>query len=347
MRKNVLIICGIVLAVCLWLLLRRVPEQPKTESPGVQAPLTNQPSASQPARPQAVEPAQNPTPEPPSNFIADAVHRGSPEGEKEIKERALTHWQTPINFYGRVVDENTNPVAGASVTFGWSEFPTEAGARRATTTSDTEGLFSLRDERGPALDVWVGKEGYYASHGGQKGFAYMGAIEGFKADPRNPVIFQLRKKSQGAELVTSDNGFRPDLATRIPINGDPVSVDLLQKSVGSSGDLAVSQVKPDYGHWQQATNWSFHMSIPSGGFIQQNDEFPFEAPESGYQSTIDLNFVKGEPDWTTHFVTSYYIVFGQPQKYGWLRVEADITQETVFLKYAINPSGSRNLEPKQ
>jgi hypothetical protein len=347
MRKRLLIVCDIVLVLCVWLLLRRAPEQPpKTESPEVQAPLTNQPLASQPAQPANVAvAAQNTATKPPSDFAADAVHRGSPEGIKEMQQRALADWQRPIEFYGKVVDENTNPVAGASVTFGWSESPTEEAARKATTTSDANGLFSLHGEHGPALDVWVGKGGYYSSHGGQWGFSYMGAIAGFKPDSSNPVIFQLRKKGQGAELVTSENGMRPDLAVRVPINGDPVSVDLLDKKTGATGDLAVSQIKPDYGHWQQATNWSFHMSIPSGGFVGQDDEFPFEAPASGYQSTIDLNFVQGDPDWTTHFVTNYYIVFGQPQKYGWLRVEGDIAQETVFLKYAINPTGSQNLEP--
>jgi hypothetical protein len=164
-------------------------------------------------------------------------------------------------------------------------------------------------------------------------------------DPHNPVIFQLRKKGQGAELVTSDNGIQPSLAALVPINGDPVSVNLLQKEVGTSGDLEISQVKPDSSHWQLATNWSFHMSIPAGGFIQEEDAFPFTAPETGYQTTVDLNFVKGEPDWTTQLTKTYYIAFGQPQKYGWLRVEANIAQQTVFLTYAINPTGSRNLEP--
>jgi hypothetical protein len=96
---------------------------------------------------------------------------------------------------------------------------------------------------------------------------------------------------------------------------------------------------------QQATNWSFHMSIPAGGFIEEADAFPFTAPETGYQTTVDLNFVKGEPDWVTQITKTYYIAFGQPQKYGWLRVEANIAQQTVFLTYAINPTGSRNLEP--
>jgi hypothetical protein len=44
---------------------------------------------------------------------------------------------------------------------------------------------------------------------------------------------------------------------------------------------------------------------------------------------------------------TYYIAFGQPLKYGWLRVDGNIAQQTVFLTYAINPTGSQNLEPLQ
>ena len=167
MRKSILIICGLVLAACVWLLLRRAPEPPKTESPEAQAPLTNQPLASQPASSAKFATAQNSTSKPPSDFTGDAAHRGSPEGINEMQQRALADWQTPIEFYGRVVDENTNPVAGASITFGWSELPTQEAARKTTTMSNAKGLFSLHDKRGPALDVWVGKEGYYSSHGGQ------------------------------------------------------------------------------------------------------------------------------------------------------------------------------------
>jgi len=41
------------------------------------------------------------------------------------------------------------------------------------------------------------------------------------------------------------------------------------------------------------------MDIPDGGFVEENDEFPFEAPESGYQSIVDFAFQQGQPNWTT------------------------------------------------
>jgi hypothetical protein len=162
----------------------------------------------------------------------------------------------------------------------------------------------------------------------------------------NPVIFHLHRKGQGTQLITSDYGVRPDFPILVSRDGSPVNVDLLQRKIDTSGDLQISQVKPDARNWQLATNWSFHMSLPDGGFIEEDDAFPFTAPETGYQSTVELNFTKGDASWLTQFTKTYYIVFGQPQKYGWLQVDANMMQQTIVMKYAINPTGSRNLEPK-
>lgn len=129
---------------------------------------------------------------------------------------------------------------------------------------------------------------------------------------------------------------------RVPKNNNPVQVDLLQKRAGATGQLEISQNKPP---WQGATNWAFRMSIPDGGLVENRDEFQFAAPESGYQPTVEYDFTKGETNWTTQVTKQFYIAFGQPRKYGWLRIESNLAQETIFLTYAINPTGSRNLEP--
>ena len=344
MRKSILIICGLALVMCLLLLFKTTQHQ-KAASPVANEASTNQPSQPEPPKAPESRRMTNASQVPPvpssSSPIAQILASTS-----SVAAKRLALWQAPIEFYGKVVDENTNPVAGAQVTFHWAEVPTELGNRTSTTESDAKGLFSLRGQHGPDLSVSISKEGYYVSHRGQWGFHYALASDILSPDPQNPVIFQVRKKGQGAELVTSGDGLQPSLAALVPLNGVPVSVDLLQQKVGASGDLELSQVKPDRSHWQSATNWSFHMSIPAGGFIEEADAFPFTAPGTGYQTTVDLNFVKGEPDWATQISKTYYIAFGQPQKYGWLRVEANIAQQTVFLTYAINPTGTRNLEPQ-
>ena len=109
--------------------------------------------------------------------------------------------------------------------------------------------------------------------------------------------------------------------------------------------MEISAVKPDRLKLERASEWAFKMSIPDGGFIEQNDEFPFEAPEAGYQPTIDFHFKAGETNWTDTIHKSYYIAFGQPRKYGRLDLDTQMYWGTR-LTYAINPTGSRNLEPK-
>jgi hypothetical protein len=260
------------------------------------------------------------------------------------QEQRLAIWQAPIEFYGKVVDESGSPVEGADISFNWMEFPTEDGSREATARSDAEGLFSLRNARGPSLSVFVSREGYYTSRSGRQGFKFGPLSDGdFMPDPRNPVIFRLRKKGQGAQLLTSDKGMRLNLSVRVPMNGAPVRVDLLEKRASPTGQLEVSQIKPP---WREATEWSFRLSMADGGLVENQDEFQFEAPEANYLPDMEYHFAKGETNWTTQVNKQFYIVFGQPRKYGWLRIESNLAQETAFLTYAINPSGSRNLEPR-
>jgi hypothetical protein len=339
MRKRIWIPCTVVIAICLLLLLH------KAAGPGAVPPeqsevVTNQPNPPEP--PKAVKnravtnvprnaltlPA-NATP------LAQAIAQTSP-----VAAQRLVAWQTPIEFYGKAVDENSNAVAGAQVVFSWVEMPTSDGNRTTNTVTDAEGLFSLHGERGPDLEIAVSKEGYYP----RRSWARYGPFgnPNFTPDPQNPIIFQLRKKGQGAELITSEKGYRPDLAIRIPKDNTPVRVDFFQKQANPTGQLEISQNKPPR---QEAAEWSFKMTIPDGGFVENQDEFQFEAPETNYQPSIENHFVKSETNWTTHVTKSYYITFGQPRKYGWLRIESDLDQETVFITYAINPTGSRNLEP--
>lgn len=258
-------------------------------------------------------------------------------------QAVLADWQRPIEFYGKVVDETSNAIAGASVSFRWDETPFEDEGRTAATQSGADGLFSLTGALGRILGVTVTKEGYYTSRSGAQSYRYSLRDEVFSPDSAKPVVFTLRKKGQGAELLTSENGVRANVAVRVPKNGAPVRVDLLEKKASANGQLEISQNKPP---WKEAREWSFRLSLPGGGLVANEDEFQFEAPGDNYQPSLEFSFMKSETNWTTQVSKQFYIAFGQPRTYGWLRIESNLAQETIFLTYAINPSGSRNLEPK-
>jgi len=341
MRTRIWIFLVVVLVVCLSLLIKTkqqhriiVPEQSQTS--------TNQPIQSEQRI--AVENHQTlnvaRTTTAPMDAVAPAV---APGASNVIGSGLVTEWQAPIEFFGKVVDEKSNAVVGVNIRFRWSEFPAKDGMRTADAQSDSEGLFSLQGKRGASLTVWFSKEDYYSSHKGQKSFTYALGPNIISPDPQNPVVFQLHKKGQGTELITSENGMRADVWVRVPKDNTQVRVDFFQKQASATGQLEIRQIKPP---WQGATNWSLSLSIPDGGLVENQDEFQFEAPEIGYQPNVGYDFMKGESNWTTHVIKQFYITFGQPRKYGWLRIESDIAQETIFLTYAINPTGSQNLEPK-
>ena len=199
MRKRIWIICVVLWPCAVLFLLRRSRQQhQKTKCPKCEAP-TNQPEPAGTAKKwkRLKVPA----------FQTAAVSSAAATtqtGRNQFQQRALADWQRPIEFYGRVVDENTNPVAGANITFGWSEQPKQEAARKATTQSDAAGLFSLHGEHAAGLDVWVGKEDYYASQRGTMGIYLCLTARISHLTLLNPVIFNLRKKGKGESLIKTD-----------------------------------------------------------------------------------------------------------------------------------------------
>jgi hypothetical protein len=252
------------------------------------------------------------------------------------------NWRKPIAFYGKVVDQNEQPVAGVQVHFVWTDTSAN-GSSEVNQLTDAQGQFSLSGTTGRLLQVWLSKDGYYVPKTNHNNFDY---ATGYIADPNSPEIFRLVKKGEGADLITSLHGMSStlDFSVSTP-DGSPVRVDFFNRKTGRDGQMEVSQNKPAYGAWHTATGWSYRLAIPDGGFVATSDEFPFEAPASGYQPVVEFKFRKGEPGWTERINKTFYIAFGNPRKYGRIHVETTMTTGTI-LEYAINPDGSRNLEPR-
>ena len=337
MRKSILTACALALVFCVWLLMSRRPSE---RNAGIgDAPMMTINRAS-----------TNRSSPPPGTVDVGVKSLNQPDApastgilanQAEFNSTLLSQWQAPIDFYGKVVDESNNPVADVGVHFGWDEAPGDSGEKHSETLSDEDGMFGLHNARGRALEVKLNKDGYYSSRKDAWVFSY--AVSGhYSADRFNPAIFHLRKKRPGADLITSENGVRPDVWVRVPKDDTPIRLDFVQKQASPNGQLEIRQNKPP---WKTATSWSFSLSIPNGGLIENDDEFQFEAPDTNYPPTVQYDFTKSETNWITHITKQFYFTFGEPRQYGWLRLDSDIAKETVFVTYAINPSGSRNLEP--
>ena len=348
MRNRVYIFCIIVLAICFWLLLHRGAEAPKQATAEQEdlAVSTNQPiakreSANPPESPAAVKaqpfPKYMPTP-------ATVIPSATAEATNAHYQKMLALWQTPIEFYGKVIDENSNLVAGASIRFTWSETPTETGDRTLMTESDAVGLFSLQGKHGPSFDVSVSKAGYYSSRQDRTGFSYGPLAPGaFSPSILNPVVFHLLKKGVGEKLVGVKQNYR------VPRDGTPVGIDLTtgKATTGGSGNLVVQCWTDDEGKRSgQRYDWHCLITIPGGGLVISDDEFPFLAPERGYAPTNEIAMPADRPDWRNDVDVKFFYQLPNGS-YGRMTFSMVAGgQHFCMIDSLLNPIGSRNLEPQ-
>ena len=111
------------------------------------------------------------------------------------------------------MDESNHPVAGAAASFIWNDL-SPTGTSRDSTTSDNAGNFKLENKTGKGLSISVSKDGFYTPPSERiVSFEYAyPPDQAFKPDSNNPIIFHLRKKGIGADLISSQYGVADDFA---------------------------------------------------------------------------------------------------------------------------------------
>ncbi len=345
MKKNIFITCIIVLAICLISLRFWFRHTAQRETPAQAGTmLTNQPE-----QPKVVEHRQITNTSPMLSLpesaspLAKAVAVTNP-----IAAHILAAWQAPIEFYGKVVDENTNPVTGVNIHFNWSELPERGGERTSDTQSDSDGLFSLHGKRGAALTVSFSKQGYYSSGRGEQTFSYA-FPKAISPDPQNPVIFHLRKKGTPEPLIhIAGIGLHTMRDFLLAGDGKPTDVSLRDGRLAPSGqgDLEVAfQAGTPLDNFPSRITWQCQVTVPNGGLVQTDEEFPFLAPENGYQAS-DIWSITAT-NWTEQVNKQYYLKLGDGN-FGRVKLRVIGVPNRAFFRMEsfLNPSGSRNLEPE-
>jgi hypothetical protein len=251
-------------------------------------------------------------------------------------------WKTPITFYGRVVDEKMHPVANAEIDFSWTD-TSKKGSSTDHANSDAAGKFSLQDRRGRFLQVRVHKEGYYpANKLNRLSFDYAGFwdIHYHVPDANSPVLFHLRGRGVGEALIEEE--IRPT----VPADGTAVRFDLLSGGhLSPNGQLEIAAITNAEAYPPRFFDWRATIKVPDGGLVEYDTEFPFEAPEDGYQPRVDFDMPQAAPNWQHGVDKTYFIRFGTPPKYGRIQIHMNGDSQKISITYAVNPSGSRNLEP--
>jgi hypothetical protein len=268
----------------------------------------------------------------------------------EMIDQEVEARNKPVDFYGIVIDQNSNAISGVKIKSGvrhWKNVGPEFGYVGATniqldTTTGVDGRFKLTGASGDVFGVLLYKDGYEAES----------EKNGFSAatrDDANPIVFKMWKFGKEAELVTGSKfwGIVPD--------GRVYTIDFLQgtktESPNAKGDIQISIVRPSQIAPRTKFNWSFSIKAMSGGLIETHDPFMYLAPEQGYQSSYQFNIDSASVDWKRELGgLQFYLKSQNGQLYGRFTFDLipDYRDVGIFrVNWSVNPTGSRNLEPAQ
>ncbi len=288
-----------------------------------------------------------------SNRTLSNLSPGVPPGiqfvaRNDLIDNSRNAWRTPIEFYGQVLDETTNPVAGVQINFDCNDLSLN-GTSFYQTTSDSNGMFAIKDINGKLLTVRVTKNGYYTYQPLVKIFFYAGENENFTPDANAPVIFWLRKKGQGEPLIhIAGIGLHSLRDYLLDIGGKPTELSLYDGKLTSADacDLRVEfKAGPPLDNLPSRITWNCQVTVPDGGLVETDDPFPFLAPSDGYKESDHWSL--SETNWTDEIRKQYYLRL-RGGHFGRLTIRILGTTRPFFrMESFVNPSGSRNLEPAQ
>lgn len=270
--------------------------------------------------------------------------------ERDLMEKA----NRPIQFFGKVIDQDNNPISDVKVTLEIrvsKELAPNAFQDvfdHPILVTDAEGRFALADARGALLGVQaLEKQGYEPSPKAfRKSYWYWrDPSQVFHPDANRPEIFRMWKKAGAERLV------RKGIGHAIPYDGTPTSFDLLSgTTVTNGGDLRVTLTRnPQQIQWGQTHyEWTATIEAVNGGIIESTDEQMYRAPAKGYTSKFVVHMAADDPQWTDTKDVAAYLKLRDGKYYGRVEIKLMVGSDRATTPFSvtsfINPGGSQNLE---
>jgi len=274
-----------------------------------------------------------------------ATNRPSPQN---VVARFIENKNVPIEFYGRVIDQTSNALAGVSVKIMVVQLtmpnPTalDIGERNIPIEKATgaDGRFEISGVEGASFDLQsISKEGYEAEPP-KRGHAPTGGTFD------QPIIFKMWNTNIHEQLIIGEKKFQ------IIPDGRPYFINLTTGTICKSGtgDLKVWIQYPSKVVRGRLYDWSSDVEVTSGGLEAEDNlnASMYSAPMDGYTPSFQVQQqIKGGQ----HGLTGekrFFVKLKNGQEYGRITINlyapyTDQISGLIHLSYAINPSGSRIL----
>jgi hypothetical protein len=275
-----------------------------------------------------------------SNSVPDATQK-----RVQMLQKALTAKNVPLDFYGAVIDENSNFLSGVKIKvtvrhwgFTKNDISTEIPIERMT---DETGRFKLDGATGDVFDIdYIQKAGYELEPNTKPGF---GVVSG---SFDSPVIFKMWSTNIHEPLITGEKRFH------VAIDGQAYFINLTEGAISQDqGDLKIWIKFPAETNAEQRNNWLAEIDAVNGGLLEEHDPYSsmYLAPEGNYTQAFQIArqlVRKNQRGMTGQH--RFYLTLKNGKEYGRFSVELfapynDQIPGLIDIKYAINPSGSRIL----
>jgi hypothetical protein len=260
-------------------------------------------------------------------------------------------WRTPIEFFGKVIDEKEQPVAGAEVEYSWNgtvEKYGNDGVVHKTMTSDTNGQFHIHGIEGKCMTVYVRKPGYYSKAYPQGKYEYAGFWEPtfIEPDRGKPVVFHLVKRP------VAEPTYR--IGSRIFLEPPALEshLDLLSPTAQSTApaDLHVRITRPPGASYEKPFDWSVTIEGRNGAeIVETTDEFMLQAPADGYQPKLIRDYKN--PTGNARQKVRFYVRSKGRKLYAAVDFEMAAYRRmngsesaSIVISATVNPNDSPNVE---
>lgn len=261
-----------------------------------------------------------------------------PQNEQMMQELRL--WHTPLRFYGKVVDESNQAIAGVQISYSGNavdESLTKEIRNNGSVVTDQKGAFKIEGLYGIGLLFELSHPDYYPYPDNSTGFDV-------RSPPRDgvtgtseaePQIFRMHSKGQPVSLIYRTGGFHAannGTIANYPLRGRTRAEVLGQLQIQGWTGLRTETNNYD---------WRVRLALPNGGIVESTNYFDFVAPETGYAGALNFEVGGNESLSKTFFLSL---------PAGYIRFKLLIIMRKdmfVTADYYFNPDGSRNLEVGQ
>ena len=282
----------------------------------------------------------------PNSIVRDA-RNAALSAKKWAQSEALL--QLPIEFYGRVVDQNGVGVPDATVHISVIDKRDKPGSQYVK-SADKLGNFSISGIKGYSFGVSVERANYYTVEGAQRKVGSDASFENnpddinrYIPDKANPVVFRLHKQGRIEPLTKlREKNFR------LTLDGNPVDVWLEKSANDKTRRLLIRLWAPHPQRDERGTfDWKAEISVPDGAILRRKDEFDFMAPVDGYEEKIatDMPGTLPRAQWRDSLEDSFFVRFNDGV---YARVDVRLMPDSepfCVIKGYLNPKvGSQNLE---